>query len=375
MRRAGEATVSPLTLNSQIMDALKRLLQWMLYKLERPSFNPDEPRQGRRRLTRKDIDNLIKLNGGSAGIDLTSCDLTRLDLRGMYLRGARISDSHFYLTDLSGSVLGNCDLRNTNFHDTNLNNVDLYLADLENAHLVGASLHKANLNRANITNARLPDNIRQAIGDRLIQENENENNEYLTRLSERIPENSLIHRRAFRFIEAANIYGALKNNLMSSGRYKEASWAYIRERQMRKKSSNPRMAIITYRALEPADKAWAGSSINFYFKSFVKWVSDWLAELSCGYGERPLLTIIWAVAIVFLFALLFQWTGGITSTHGQMTFLHYLNYSLGAFTTMGYDQYEAVTLTAQTLTSSEALLGISILALLMFALGNRISRS
>ena len=357
------------------MDLLRNLLQWFLNKFGQPSYNPDEPRQGRHRLTRKDIDNLIEANGGSAGIDLTGCDLTRLDLREMYLRGARLSDSHFYLTDLSGSTLGNCDLRHANFHDANLNNVDFYLADLENAHLVGTSLLNANLNRANITNARLPDRIREAIGNRLIQENEVEYNKYLEKLSSFVPESSIARRRAFRFVEAANIYGALKNNLMSSGRYKEASWAYIRERQMRRKASGLKRAIITYNALEPADKAWAGSSFSFCFKSFIKWVGDWLAELSCGYGERPLLTLIWAIAIIFIFAFIFQWTGGITSTYGQMTWLHYINYSLGAFTTMGYDQYEAATLAAQTLTSVEALLGISILALLMFALGNRISRS
>lgn len=357
------------------MDILIKLLHWILSLLERPSYNPDEPYQKRRRLTRNDIENLIELNGGAAGLDLTDCDLSRLDLRNMYLRGARLANSHFYLTDLSGSILGNCDLRNTHFHDAKLNNVGLYLANLENAHLVGASLFKANLNRANLTNTRLPDNIRKAIGDRLIQEDENEYDEYLDRLSGRIDESSIVRRRAFRFIEAANIYRSLKNNLMSSGRYKEASWAYIRERQLRRRSLSPVNSMIVYRALEPADKAWAGSPVKYFLKSLFKWIGNWLAELSCGYGERPLLTLIWAVAIIFLFAFVFQLSGGVTSSSGQMTLLHYLNYSLGAFTTMGYGQYKAVTLISQTLTSIEALSGISVLALLMFALGNRISRS
>lgn len=357
------------------MDLLTKLLHWILGKLEKPSYSADEPYQKRRRLTRDDIEKLIELNGGAAGLDLTDCDLSQLDLRNMYLRGARLANSHFYLTDLSGSTLGNCDLRNAHFHDAKLDNIGLYLANLENAHLVGASLHKANLNRANITNARLPDNIRKAIGDRLIQEDENEYNEYLNRLTGRIDESSIVHRRAFRFVEAANIYSSLKNNLMNSGRYREASWAYIRERQLRKKSLSPRNSLIVYRALEPSDKAWAGSSVKYFLKSFFKWIGDWLAELSCGYGERPLLTLIWAAAIIVLFSFVFQWSGGIASSSGQMTFLHYINYSLGAFTTMGYGQYEAVTLIAQTLTSIEALLGISVLALLMYALGNRISRS
>jgi hypothetical protein len=68
-------------------------------------------------------------------------------------------------------------------------------------------------------------------------------------------------------------------------------------------------------------------------------------------------------------------SGGIVSEAGPMTWLDYFNYSFGAFTTMGFNQFHATTPLAQTLTSIEALLGISILALLMFTLGNRLSRA
>ncbi len=58
-----------------------------------------------------------------------------------------------------------------------------------------------------------------------------------------------------------------------------------------------------------------------------------------------------------------------------MSWIDYINYSFGAFTTIGFSNFQTTTALAQTLTSIEALLGISILALLMFTLGNRISRS
>ena len=106
----------------------------------------------------------------------------------------------------------------------------------------------------------------------------------------------------------------------------------------------------------------------------MKWVLDWAAELSCGYGEKPMRSIVCATGILLIFPILFWLSGGVVSDTGLMTWLDYFNYSLGAFTTMGFSEFRATTSSAQTLTSIEALLGISILALLMFTLGKRISR-
>jgi len=110
-------------------------------------------------------------------------------------------------------------------------------------------------------------------------------------------------------------------------------------------------------------------------KYTVKWLIDWLAELSCGYGEKPLRTLLMAAFILILFPLLYRLSGGVIVVDAEMAWLDYFNYSFGTFTTIGFNNFQAVTPLAQTLTSIEALTGISILALLMFTLGNRISRS
>ena len=116
--------------------------------------------------------------------------------------------------------------------------------------------------------------------------------------------------------------------------------------------------------------------LHFYVRHLFAYVGDWLAELTCGYGERPFRTLGWALATIFVFPFFYWLSGGILSTTGAaLTWLDYLNYSFGAFTTIGFSNFAAVTPLAQTLTSIEALLGISLLALLMFALGNRINRS
>lgn len=59
----------------------------------------------------------------------------------------------------------------------------------------------------------------------------------------------------------------------------------------------------------------------------------------------------------------------------SLDFRSYIIYSAGAFATIGYEGLKPITTAAQIWTAVEAILGISILALLMFTLGNRISRS
>jgi len=327
------------------------------------------------KLSRKQIEQKIELNHGALGLDLSFSDVIRSDLSNMNLRGARLAECNFYLSNFTGSILANCDLRNTHFHDAILDDVDFYLADLENAHLIGASLKYANLNRTNLTNTRLPDRIQEALGGKLLQEDERKYEEYFSKIAEFVPEDSINHRRVLRFAEAANIYRTLKNNLMSAGRYDEASWAYIRERQLRRKALAPWRVIKMYNVLLSSNSSPVGSIWVYVPRAFLIWIGDWLAELSCGYGEKPFRTLLWSGLTILFFTTLYQWVGGIDCQCGKMNFLDYANYSLGSFSTIGFSQFEATTPIAQTLTSVEALIGIAMLALLMFALGNRIGRS
>ena len=115
---------------------------------------------------------------------------------------------------------------------------------------------------------------------------------------------------------------------------------------------------------------------RFYLKHLCSYCVDWVVELTCGYGEKPLRTLWWVLAVLLVFPVFYQLSGGIVSADGTpLTWLDYLNYSFGAFTTIGFARFVTANWVAETLTSLEALLGISVLALLMFALGNRISRS
>jgi hypothetical protein len=176
---------------------------------------------------------------------------------------------------------------------------------------------------------------------------------------------------------AHEIYSELRISFLNHGYYDDASWAHFKERSIERQMHSPRQARLYYGDELPENttllswRRWW-----FYLKHTVRWILLWGAELSCGYGEKPLRTLWWALAIVLVLPVFYWLSGGIVSVGGTpLAWLDYLNYSFGAFTTISFARFVTANWIAETLTSLEALLGISVLALLMFALGNRISRS
>lgn len=117
--------------------------------------------------------------------------------------------------------------------------------------------------------------------------------------------------------------------------------------------------------------------LRFNLRHLRLFITDWITELLCLYGESPLRVIAWAAVSAFiLFPLLYALFGGVDTTDGSpVTWSEYLRLSLASFATIELPNIQAQGIPAQFLQTLEALTGISLLALLMFTLGNRISRS
>jgi hypothetical protein len=251
---------------------------------------------------------------------------------------------------------------------------DLAYADLTGADFDGAILHGVSLYKARLSGTRLS---RSELGNAILQEDPDDLRAFFCRINTAAELDGIDQvLRTRQLEEARQVYASLRSNFIEIGNLEDASWAHIKERQMAKRTHSPQNARC-YFGDELADSRpllsvrwW-----RFYLQHTAKWLLDWMAELACGYGERPLRPAAWAIAVLVVFPFLFAWSGGITKEGGSLTLLDYYNYSFGAFTTIGFGHFQASTPLAQTLTSIEALLGISIVALLMFALGNRISRS
>ena len=106
------------------------------------------------------------------------------------------------------------------------------------------------------------------------------------------------------------------------------------------------------------------------FGPFRLWLRSWAYELITGYGERPANPIFVGALMILGFGLGFRLTGAITSLQDAMI------YSMATFATFNLSRQGLSPdgIGAEVASSAEALLGIGILALFVFTLGNRMSR-
>jgi len=108
-----------------------------------------------------------------------------------------------------------------------------------------------------------------------------------------------------------------------------------------------------------------------------RWLRNWLYELTTGYGERPQMPLVWAIAVIAAFTAVYAVAGNVASGGGGAThdLVTALTHSIAAFATVGFNTLEPVGWGARLLTAIEAMFGIGLFALFVFTLGNRMRRS
>jgi hypothetical protein len=86
-----------------------------------------------------------------------------------------------------------------------------------------------------------------------------------------------------------------------------------------------------------------------------------------------------AICVVLAFAFLYDLRGNVgyttDPTQGALCLSDALVYSVAAFVSFGFSDFAALSFEARVLTVIESALGLVLLALLFFTIGNRISRS
>jgi len=369
--------------------------------------------------TREEILKMIEENGGPEGLDLTFSDLAGLDLGWKAIKeelkkvrkndpralpiwyspetdGLNLRRANLLMADCEGTNLTCADLERAEMWDGTYSRAQLWQANLRNAILTSASLDEADLNGANLQGATLHDtdlrgaNLKWArlegvdlwgVGSlegvhlcgAFLDRTEMRWEQLGGRVGEEIEGD-------FRLAKEA--YLRLKSNFNSLGRYDDASKAYVRERQMEKKTHWPLSYALKCYGESELPKEYGTWSrrvdlFRFYLHHLRLFVTDGITELLCLYGESPLRVVAWAATFAFLiFPLLYALFGGVVTTDGNsVTWSAYLRLSLASFATIELAGVQAQGIGAQFLRTLEALTGISLLALLMFTVGNRISRS
>jgi uncharacterized protein YjbI with pentapeptide repeats len=279
------------------------------------------------------------LNGANlSGAHLQGTELLEAELQGANVQGAGLQGADLSFVRLEGAdlsfaqfqrtFLGFAQLERTVLLYAELQGLDMYHVDS----LVGARWYGAHLDHTLVKR----DTLGKAIGDELEAHKEKKPQAY-----ER----------------AKEAYLLLKNNFNQIGRYEDASWAYVKEQQMEKMAHYWEWRSRRWQVW----RAWG---------SFWRWLRNWAYELATGYGERPWNPIIGGLLAILGFA------GGLCATRAIANFWDALVYSIATFATfnLARPSLNPEGRGAEIASSIEAILGISVLALVIFTLGNRMSR-
>ncbi len=304
------------------------------------------------------------------------------------LQDAILSGANLHKVSLNGANLQKASLDRTkcaeaSFSEANLEEASLWRANLEEASLGGANLQEAYLVRAKLRKAKLQGAHLEGVDMYDVQSLEGAYfyGAFLeqTRMTKEQLGGSSGEDVDKEYYQAKEAYLLPKNNFNQIGRYDDASWAYVKERQMEKMTYHPKLAQKYYAKTEglpdgASPKSWAWW--RFYVKYTLKWAWDWIIEGLCGYGERPLNVAAVALGVlIIVFPFLYSLIGLSPRSEQHLLPRDYFLYSLYSFASMEHPTLQATSRIAQLFTGLESLSGIALLALLMYTLGRRISRS
>ena len=138
-------------------------------------------------------------------------------------------------------------------------------------------------------------------------------------------------------------------------------------------------------------KWWSPQTWRFYFRHTAKWMTDWIVELVCGYGESVWRVLCSMGAILFIIGpatiwLLggLDWTGENQQIYYTLTapfkrrvyaYFQYVLYMVDTFTTADFAELKPVNDLVRLASGFIALVGIFLAGLLGFVAGNRIRHS
>jgi hypothetical protein len=297
--------------------------------------------------TREDVLRLIEENGGTTkGIKICGKNLEGADLSGMDLSGIIFEDSNLFRAKFDGSDLQLAMFSRANLYYTTFNNIGTEATKLVGAHIRGAQLYQTEFRNANLISSHWEDMNLDSVDLR---------NAYLFRadftncyfystklegthirganiwgsdLATAYWGNYVIGEENDKdFDSAETIYRRLKQWYTNAGVYDIAGEFFFMEMTAQRKRikwwPHPTQRKRLNWWLHPRHRLWS------------KFVS-----LICGYGERPLRVILWAVLWVFGLALVCFLIG---STWQWGALLHFLYFSAVSFTALGYGSWLEIT--------------------------------
>ncbi len=306
---------------------------------------------------------------------LENADLRGADLWGANLRGADLTGA-----DLRGAVLTEADLRGCRLVRANLRGAVLGAATLDAADCTGADLREAVLDRATLRDARLCEaQLQQLALPRCDLHHVHLSGAVLerTRLSRDQLGDAVGEECSAEYHRAGLAYLALERNFLELGDPDSASWCYRRRRRMQKLRGRhaARTAFSEHRWWTAVQR-----SIGFLADQVVEWL--------CDYGESVQRVLAALLIVYVVFVAIYGVTGSVVRTTTTALGITHdtvrsvpdlLLFSLTAMSsgksvaapTTGL---EAASPNVHLLIALQSVLGIVLLGLFGFVLGNRVRR-
>jgi len=318
------------------------------------------------------------------GADLRNTDLKYSNLEGAILSNSNMQDAEFARARLKNVYMQGASLQRSNFRESNIENADLEDADLEDAILRGANLKGADISNANLHNADMFNtkiegikNLRYAkIDSILISE----------RRADEMCENGNYEEALRLYDESITMYIDFKNNFNGEGLYGRSGDYYTREWIVKGKIQKTTNRIdgeklkenkfLRYYLPISFDRRYSRTfTFMARIESWANWSLNKLLYHTSRYGESPARVLGTSLMLIFLYAFIYWYIGGITVGDAGFipSFKESLYFSAVTFTTLGYGDYQPKS-DFQLLAISEAFLGAFILAFFVVVVSRKLIR-
>ncbi len=267
------------------------------------------------------------------GFKLARCDLSGINLvRHNKKTGYQLNNSDLYRTKMVGAHCFKLDLSGSSLMKADFTNANLHCANLTGCNLLGTIFENAKIEHVNW-------------GKEVCQETQARN------AKRRTDQNDY-------YEQAEEIYRNLRKTAERQGLFEMAGRFFQREMIMRRKQMPP----------------W----------SFGRFISK-IVDIFCGYGEKPIRVILFSIATIITFAILYFLLGlsfsgdslafnpELSAWQNTQIFFSSLYFSVVTFTTLGYGDLAPIGI-ARALAALEAFIGSFTLALFVVVFVKKMTR-
>lgn len=308
------------------------------------------------------------------------CEITDSTFKQATMRRPRFRESSLRWCDFRYS-----NIENATFQDANMEGCDFYRSSLregnvfEGAQIIGVSLYNANFLGA----ALRKDNFRGG----LLQENVELFRKYHMKWYEKRKEDEFedykmtvekieefVHER---YEEAMLVYRSLNGLWVSKGFLGDANWAFVKSKKMETKTYSPRYS---WRIYGKADSGSANrlKSIRTAIRYLPKYIINSVFDAICGFGESLSKVLVSMMILLFGGGFFFLLSKGVINADDRAlntNLLDNLLFSFGNFTATSYCRFLPASSEIEMAMSIQSFLGIALIGLFGFILGNKIRNS